>query len=70
MITGSHYLNSEISCGMTDTHQLVFSGGTALAKSDVKILRMSEDVDIKLIPLEKFVALSRSKEKDVTQSTG
>ncbi len=34
----------------SDSHQMVFSGGTALAKSNVKILRMSEDVDIKLIP--------------------
>lgn len=36
-------------------HQLVFSGGTALAKSNIKILRMSEDVDIKLIPTQEFL---------------
>jgi predicted nucleotidyltransferase component of viral defense system len=29
-------------------HQIVFSGGTALAKSSVKTNRMSEDVDLKL----------------------
>lgn len=29
-------------------HQLVFTGGTALAKSDIKTYRMSEDIDIKL----------------------
>ncbi|NRD75438.1 nucleotidyl transferase AbiEii/AbiGii toxin family protein [Shewanella sp. VB17] len=46
-----------------DTHQMVFSGGTALAKSNVKILRMSEDVDIKLIPTEIFQLLSLSKKK-------
>ncbi|NOH70236.1 nucleotidyl transferase AbiEii/AbiGii toxin family protein [Vibrio pectenicida] len=46
-----------------ETHQLVFAGGTALAKSNVKILRMSEDVDIKLIPSKEFDALSRGKKK-------
>lgn len=44
-------------------HQMVFSGGTALAKSNVKILRMSEDVDIKLIPNQAFNKLSRTKKK-------
>lgn len=39
-------LLSELS---SDTHSLVFSGGTALAKSGVKTHRMSEDVDIKII---------------------
>ncbi|HGO5291410.1 TPA: nucleotidyl transferase AbiEii/AbiGii toxin family protein [Photobacterium damselae subsp. damselae] len=48
-----------------DSHQLVFSGGTALAKSNVKIMRMSEDVDIKLIPNADFYTLSRSKKKIV-----
>lgn len=46
-----------------DTHQMVFSGGTALAKSQVKIFRMSEDVDIKLIPTDIFNSLSRDKRK-------
>ncbi|WP_212668864.1 nucleotidyl transferase AbiEii/AbiGii toxin family protein [Pseudoalteromonas sp. NBT06-2] len=32
-----------------DTHLMVFSGGTALAKSGIKTYRMSENVDIKLI---------------------
>ena len=44
-------------------HQMVFSGGTALAKSNVKILRMSEDVDIKLIPHQEFGGLSRGQKK-------
>ena len=39
----------------SEHHQLVFSGGTALAKSNIKILRMSEDVDIKLIPTQEFL---------------
>ncbi len=37
-----------------DTHQLVFAGGTALAKSGVALNRMSEDVDIKLVPKDAF----------------
>ncbi len=39
----------------SEHHRLVFSGGTALAKSNIKILRMSEDVDIKLIPTQEFL---------------
>lgn len=46
-----------------DTHQMVFSGGTALAKSHVRIFRMSEDVDIKLIPTDVFNSFSRDKRK-------
>lgn len=46
-----------------DTHQLVFAGGTALAKSGVALNRMSEDVDIKLVPGADFLALSRSRRK-------
>lgn len=56
-------LLAELETLSVETHKLVFSGGTALAKSDVKILRMSEDVDIKLIPSQEFVALSRGKKK-------
>lgn len=32
------------------SHTLIFSGGTAIAKSGIKTYRMSEDVDIKIIP--------------------
>jgi len=47
-----------------DTHLMVFSGGTALAKSGIKTYRMSEDVDIKLIPKNVFDELdSRSARK-------
>lgn len=47
-----------------DYHQIVFSGGTALAKSAIKTYRMSEDVDIKLIPKENYPELtSRSSRK-------
>jgi hypothetical protein len=43
-----------------DTHFLVFSGGTALTKSGIKIHRMSEDVDIKIIPKTCLNGASRS----------
>ncbi|MBQ0534212.1 nucleotidyl transferase AbiEii/AbiGii toxin family protein [Providencia huaxiensis] len=36
-------------------HQAIFSGGTALAKSDIKTYRMSEDIDIKLIPNHRYL---------------
>lgn len=36
------------------THQLVFSGGTALSKAGITLNRMSEDVDIKLVPVAGF----------------
>ena len=38
----------------TPFHQIVFSGGTALAKSSVKTYRMSEDVDLKFVPNDEF----------------
>ncbi|MEF2482171.1 nucleotidyl transferase AbiEii/AbiGii toxin family protein [Vibrio mimicus] len=56
-------LLAELAKVSLEHHQMVFSGGTALAKSNVKILRMSEDVDIKLIPNQAFDELSRAKKK-------
>ncbi|WP_119298493.1 nucleotidyl transferase AbiEii/AbiGii toxin family protein [Vibrio cholerae] len=56
-------LLAELAKVCPEHHQMVFSGGTALAKSNVKILRMSEDVDIKLIPNPAFHELSRAKKK-------
>ncbi|MGR2943768.1 nucleotidyl transferase AbiEii/AbiGii toxin family protein [Vibrio vulnificus] len=56
-------LLAELAKVSPEYHQMVFSGGTALAKSNVKILRMSEDVDIKLIPNQAFDELSRAKKK-------
>lgn len=38
-------------------HQIVFSGGTALAKSAIKTYRMSEDIDLKLIPKPSYSEL-------------
>ena len=49
-------------------HRLVFSGGTALAKSSIKILRMSEDVDIKMIPTQEFLALGTGEKKRIRKA--
>ncbi len=38
-------------------HQMVFTGGTALSKSIIKTYRMSEDVDMKLVPNREFGCL-------------
>ncbi|ELQ2337242.1 nucleotidyl transferase AbiEii/AbiGii toxin family protein [Vibrio vulnificus] len=61
-------LLAELAKVSPEYHQMVFSGGTALAKSNVKILRMSEDVDIKLIPNQAFDELSRAKKKAVRKA--
>ncbi len=45
----------------SDTHSLVFSGGTALTKSGIKTHRMSEDVDIKIIPKDLLTEISKSQ---------
>ena len=47
-----------------ETHDLVFAGGTSLAKANIQLNRMSEDVDIKIVP-KPNIALSRSKAKVV-----
>ncbi|MBB1409867.1 nucleotidyl transferase AbiEii/AbiGii toxin family protein [Pseudoalteromonas sp. SG44-17] len=46
-----------------DTHFLVFSGGTALTKSGIKTHRMSEDVDIKIIPKDLAANTSKTKRR-------
>ena len=53
-------LLSELS---SDTHSLVFSGGTALAKSGIKTHRMSEDVDIKIIPKNVLTDISKTQKR-------
>jgi len=48
----------------TPFHQIVFSGGTALAKSSVKTYRMYEDVDLKFVPNDEFDSIpSRGAKK-------
>lgn len=46
-----------------DTHLLVFSGGTALTKSGIKTHRMSEDIDIKIIPTDVFANISKTQKR-------
>ncbi len=49
-----------------DTHQLVFAGGTALSKAGLSLNRMSEDVDIKLVPVAGFsLPYSRNQRKNI-----
>lgn len=47
-----------------ETHDLVFAGGTTLAKANIQLNRMSEEVDIKIVP-KPDIAFSRSKAKVV-----
>lgn len=46
-----------------DYHKIVFSGGTALAKSSIKTYRMSEDIDLKLIPTVNYAELASRNAK-------
>jgi predicted nucleotidyltransferase component of viral defense system len=51
-------------------HQIVFSGGTALAKSSVKTNRMSEDVDLKLAVNQSFLDLpSRNAKRNAKRNS-
>ncbi|MGE3920594.1 MAG: nucleotidyl transferase AbiEii/AbiGii toxin family protein [Gammaproteobacteria bacterium] len=53
----------EISTLDLDSYKLVFSGGTSLAKVYQNTFRMSEDIDFKLIPSEKYLNETNSKQK-------
>ena len=44
-------------------HELVFAGGTCLAKAYVPLHRMSEDIDIKIVPKPGFQEFARGKRK-------
>jgi len=48
-------------------HQMVFTGGTALAKSAIKTYRMSEDIDIKLVANEASSDLTSGGAKKKTR---
>lgn len=45
--------------------QLVFSGGTCLAKAHQNTFRMSEDIDIKMIPNESTLAHSKNQQRQL-----
>lgn len=46
-------------------HYMVFSGGTALAKANIKLQRMSEDIDIKLVVSANAAGKSRNAMKEL-----
>jgi len=50
------HLLSQISQLSSEAFELVFSGGTSLAKSHRNMFRMSEDIDIKLVAREEMTA--------------
>lgn len=51
-----------------DGFQLVFSGGTCLAKAYQNTFRMSEDIDIKMIPNSDTRALSKSRQRQLRRN--
>lgn len=55
----------EISTLNPTGYQLVFSGGTCLSKAHQNTFRMSEDIDIKMIPHPETVALSKNKQRQL-----
>jgi predicted nucleotidyltransferase component of viral defense system len=62
-------LLQQISALELECHHIVFSGGTALAKSAIKTYRMSEDVDLKLVPKPAFSDLiSRNARKNARKA--
>ena len=48
-----------------ETHTLVFAGGTTLSKAGISLNRMSEDIDIKLVPTENFMQNGRDKRRKI-----
>jgi len=58
-------LLKEISQLTPEGFQLVFSGGTCLAKAYQNTFRMSEDIDIKMIPTTATLALSKNQQRQL-----
>ncbi len=58
-------LLKEISQLNPDMYQLVFSGGTCLSKAHQNTYRMSEDIDIKMIPNTGTVSLSNNQQQQL-----
>ena len=52
----------------SDHYDLVFSGGTCLAKAHKNTYRMSEDIDIKLIPKPDTLRLTTSEQKSLRRT--
>lgn len=58
-------LLKEISQLTPEGFRLVFSGGTCLAKAHQNTFRMSEDIDIKMIPNSATLALSKNQQRQL-----
>lgn len=58
-------LLKEISQLTPEGFQLVFSGGTCLAKAHQNTFRMSEDIDIKMIPNAATLAQSKNQQRQL-----
>lgn len=56
-------LLSRIGSVKNEHYSIVFSGGTSLTKMDIGIDRVSEDVDIKLIPKDAYLSLSGNQKR-------
>lgn len=61
-------LIKEISRLEPEGYQLVFSGGTCLAKAHQNTFRMSEDIDIKMVPHENIRECSKNKQKQLRRT--
>ena len=61
-------LLKEISQLTPEGFQLVFSGGTCLAKAHQNTFRMSEDIDIKMIPNAATLAQSKNQQRQLRRN--
>jgi hypothetical protein len=61
-------LLKEISQLTPEGFQLVFSGGTCLAKAHQNTFRMSEDIDIKMIPNADTLAQSKNQQRQLRRN--
>ena len=52
-----------------DGYQFVFSGGTCLAKAHQNTFRMSEDIDIIMVPHDETLALSKNQQRQLRRAT-
>lgn len=63
-------LLSKLAALEIEGYQFVFAGGTCLAKTHTDLCRMSEDIDIKLVPSEETLTQSKEKQKGLRKGVG
>jgi len=56
---------SELNC---DDYSLIFSGGTCLAKAHQNTFRMSEDIDLQIVPTQSTLKLSKNQQKHLRKA--